>query len=861
MTSPRYLLNRSRPTYIFALASGVAALAYELSWAKNLSLTFGSSTLAASTVVAGFMGGMGVGAWLYHRIQARIDRPLLIYAVLELGIVVTTAIWTQGFRLLPHLFAAGWIPEGLGLTAFRVAFTLLLLLVPAALMGATYPALCTVAIQDRRQVDRHLGMIYGLNTVGAAAGALLAGVFGIQFLGIHGTVAAGNVVNLGVGVAALVLARGQPVAPLAAAEQDLVIPTDLPRSVTGTVIFLSGLATLSYEILWFRALRYVVGNSTFALTVVLFVFLLGLGVGAMSLRRVVARGRAELDLVLTQFGIAGLATLGIGTLAALLSQPELAKPVSVWSPTVQAMHWSLRLAFHGALAVILMLPATLLMGLSFPLATRLFLGDVRRLGARTGGAYLLSNLGSIAGSVGSALVVLPVLGTVGGTRAAIAVNLALGVLILAFLPLPARRLMQSIAAVSLIAALGAVFPSEIVMLHGRLDLLFQKEADAGTVQVLSIPKRPKLRGIAIDGTIIGVSSGFNPRAYSKQILLAHLPMHIDRRLDSTLTIGLGSAATLDALTSYPAISAVGVVEINEAVVEGSRFFDESRALDDPRTRLAVEDALHFLLKRRDPYDLIVSDGKQNNDFSGNSRLLSREFYMLARDRLSPHGIFVQWIPLGTSGFPVVVRTLAAAFPEVEFFFDPPSNILVVAAKQPLGGRPRLSLAESSRLRAAEDLRRFEIPFPEQLLWLWIASREAMVEVAGPGQLNTWNHPILEFRPYRASRAETKQAISDNLRVLLDAASRGENPPDPDFVPADGRSQRALRLAREGLLRLFEGDANGAQALAAEAANLAPGLWAVHELNGGGRGGHHQKWGDPARELLQHLRHGAGGGGH
>ena len=218
--------------YIFAFCSGVAALIYQVAWSRILSMTFGSSTLAVSAVVAGFMGGMGIGAWLYHRVGDRARHATRAYGLLEIGIALATALFTPLYLQLPHFFAgmAAWVPTGGPMGAFRIAVAFGLLLIPSTLMGATYPALCKVMLHTADDVDRRLGWIYGLNTVGAAVGAVAAGFVLIEFLGSTRAVTAANAINLAVGVGALLLARSEAgsAGVTAVAEVDEPLPSALP---------------------------------------------------------------------------------------------------------------------------------------------------------------------------------------------------------------------------------------------------------------------------------------------------------------------------------------------------------------------------------------------------------------------------------------------------------------------------------------------------------------------------------------------------------------------------------------------------------------------------------------------------------
>jgi predicted membrane-bound spermidine synthase len=207
---------------------------------------------------------------------------------------------------------------------------------------------------------------------------------------------------------------------------------------------------------------------------------------------------------------------------------------------------------------------------------------------------------------------------VAGTRLLAAINLALGITLLFSIQLPTRaRLWEAARASLVLLLLILIFPERVHFMCLVTDQLkgvtftFEEEGDLGTVQVLEDRKQPSFKGMTIDGVIIGASRGWNFAVYSKQLLIAHLPMLLDTRIHSALQIGLGSASTLDALATYPTLDRIDCVEINDAVVRGSRLFEESRVFEDPRVRVIAEDALHLLLRSREAYDVVVSDGKQN----------------------------------------------------------------------------------------------------------------------------------------------------------------------------------------------------------------------------------------------------------
>jgi spermidine synthase len=821
--------------YAMAFCSGVAALIYEITWARMLGLTFGSTTLSAAAVIAGFMGGMGLGASLYHLAYDRVSRALALYAALEFGIAVTTALLTRTFYDLPDVFArvGGAVPPGLPLAITRFGWVFVLLLIPAMLMGATFPALCTVMIQTAKGLDRHLGKIYGINTIGAAAGALIAGLLLMERIGLTNTVTVANAVNVAVGLAALWLLR-TPLAQgdaRAAPAAQAAIPTYLPRWITGIVLFVSGFATLAYEILWFRGLRFMVGNSTHALTIVLLIFLVGLGLGALLLQRVARRQAPERDLALCQLLIAvlGLACMVCQTL--LFKIPEVYDHLSILSHTVRFSTWSARLAIACLVATITMLPATLFMGLSFPLASRLFLGDVRKLGTRIGSAYLLANLGSILGSLLAAVLLLPLFSTIGGTKVVAGVNLVLAGMLLACVRRQARRWrVPVVAGVAFSVVMTLVLPASLSRVSDRARqgagiVLFSKDGDLATVEVHQDPQDERKKWMTIDGAAIGWSDGFRQtKYYHKQVMLAHLPMVLDTRIRTTLNMGLGSSATLNTLAGYPEVETLDCVEINAPVVEGARLFPESRVFEDPRVNVVVDDAVHFLLRVDRQYDLIISDGKQDPFYSGNAPLLCREFYQYAFDRLTDAGLFIQWFPLGVlhRDLRINLHTLCDVFPYLEVFAFPPDAIMMLGSRQPVFDRPVRSDERFKRELVARDLSVYLIDHPTALLACWAAGKPQVLALVGDEPLCTWDHLQLDYSAYKAHPDEWSQqnSFGRNSALLLEA-ERVPRPKNQRFELSAPAYRESAALVRQAYVQAFAGNVPQARALAEQAVHANP----------------------------------------
>lgn len=789
---------QTRLLYLLTFFSGIAALIYQVAWSRMLSLAFGSTTLAVSAVVAGFMGGMGIGAWLYHRAGKHFAVPLRAYGTLELGIAGSTTLFTLLFLALPEWFAAtaGSIPQGIETDIFRLVTTFALLIVPSALIGATYPALCQSLIHSADEVDRRLGWIYGLNTLGAAVGAFAAGFAMIEIFGSHGSVLFANVINLAVGAVALALARKSPEAVGHDRPKEESLSSELPYWITGLVLFGSGFATIGYEIVWFRALHYVMGSGTYVLSAALVIFLLGLGLGGLFYRRALLIGRPEWSLGFCQLVIAILALVAMAAEQIVLVTPMLNDHIGSLSTSVSQYSWVIRITIAFGVGLVIMLPATFWMGLAFPIASRLFLGSVGSLASRVGFAYLLSNLGSITGAVLAAMWILPTLGTVGGTKFLAGVNVALGLLILH--RAPGLRLRAVALAATAIVVLGvSILPPRLssenqirLLPKGQAELVFEEESHAGSVQVFSRRDTEDAQAMAIDGVVIAVSESWDSEIYRKQVLLAHLPMVLDREIRHTLNLGVASGSTLETLAQYQQIETLDAVEINPATIRAASHFAESSVFDDPRTDLTIDDAVNFLLRTRKTYDLIVSDAKQHIRFSGNAKVLSEELYQYSLNRLSECGLFVQFLPalLGSrESTELILRTFRSVYPEVEIFMESSFYLITVGSRCPISGRPGLTRKELEDLGVAQEIEFYFVPDASHLPAIWVGSGHEYERAIGDGPINSWDKLPMEFLGYRMRPPHPKRSarildmlLSPRQSKPKGATSFGE---DPYFEPA------------------------------------------------------------------------------
>ncbi|HYT04608.1 MAG TPA: fused MFS/spermidine synthase [Gemmatimonadales bacterium] len=707
--------SAARAYAVLFFLSGATGLVYELLWVRVLYQAFGSTIQSVTTVVAAYMGGLGLGAWLLGRRADRHPRPAALYGLLEIAVGAFGLIspLVLGLAHRAYLGAAGALQlGGPASVALRFGLAALVLLVPTTLMGGTLPVLTRAFMgADRSELKRSVGLLYGLNTLGAVAGTALAGFFLIEHVGIRASLWGTAAVNLALGAGALVLAR--PIAPVPQPADGPVAATPGPgqpylRHLALALLALTAFASLLDEIAWTRVLVMVVGGSTYAFTLVLLVFLLGIGLGSgLVARRGAARPATAADAALAQ-GIAGAG-------AALLLPFFAALPLYVVGVFGHAEFGAgVRLLLLGvAVGAVVLIPAVG-MGLSFPLLTDLAAPRDAARAADVGSAYAVNTLGSIAGAVLTGFVLVVALGTETTLRIGLLIN---GVAALALAGLAARGVAEgsaehralrlrvlgagALASVALGVAFGAPGWSP-----GLIDLgptIYAREPMSAAARQAFFAHRGARQLAFREGRNATVSvwetlSGRTLRVNGKvdasdqadmntEIMLGLAPAAARPDAATALVIGFGSGVTARVLADVPGMRRVRAVEIEPAVLELSRYFAgvNDTVLRRPTVSVVVDDARSALQLERDRFDVIVSE-PSNPWVAGVATLYTPEFFHIVRARLADDGVFGQWIQLYQLPLSVVagiVRNLREVFPHVEVWFSTNVDLIVLASDRPL----------------------------------------------------------------------------------------------------------------------------------------------------------------------------------
>lgn len=796
-------------------ASGAAALTLELVWSRSLRLVFGSSTLAVSTVLAAYMLGLGLGGLAAGRLAARLRRPARAYGLVEIGIGLYAALVPALLAALPGVERSlAGLTSDAAAAAVRFPLVLAVLLVPTTLMGATLPLLVSAWVRAPGQVAGGVGLLYGVNTLGAVAGILGATFVFLPLLGLAGTSRLGALLAATVGVLAIGIAALLPVTE--AAGEPVRRPgvrTRRPAArwnrwllAYGTV----GFTALAYEVCWFRALAMVVGSSIYAFATMLAAFLLGIGLGSLAARRWWdARARPEAAYAL------GLAALGVsawGTVVTLGAAPRwFVQSVDLVGVSPAALS-----GVSALIAVAAMLVPTLILGALFPGVLRLVAAD-RSAPAAAGDVYFVNTVGSALGAFAAGFALIPAFGLQRTMALLIAVNFAVAAWLLAGVTTwqrPRRRAAGAAFAVAAVAVLAVPPPWNPVELNrGVYQLLldadeWRVEAEPlagvepdglrflreGVNTTVAVEQRAGERVLRVNGKPDAGSAGDMPT----QALIGQIPFLFGAEPGRVLVIGLASGVSVGSAALFgPQV--LDVVELEPAMVEASRFFDDlnHRPLERPGVRVIVEDGRLHLARRPPAYDVIISE-PSNPWISGVANLFTREFFRAARAALRPDGVLVQWVQLyglAPQSWTSILAALGAEFRYLYLFSHAGltgGDSFVLAAQRPLG---------------AGDFPRWERLGPEVRADL---ERVGLFDTA-----DLWS--LLRLGPEELAQLAAEAPVintDDNLFVELTAPRSLHDPGALEAVRArlDGFTAGALPLL-EGAGVALDAEEAGALALA------------------------------------------------
>jgi spermidine synthase len=662
--------------------TGATGLIYQVLWSRMLVLSFGYTIYSISTVITAFMGGLAAGSVAGGALADRVRNPVIAYGAAEAGVGLLALATYPLLAGLPHAIAGMRetlsIPfYGFNVWTFLVAIGILA--PPAALMGLTLPLLARAMTAAKESASTELGSLYALNTLGAAIGSIATGFVLIAAFGVFSTIVIAASMNVLVGAAAIALfrrtpgegPRGTAVEPVAAGGKGVL------REPLFWAFGVSGFASLAAEVIWIRTFSPYLENSTYAFSLILAIFLLGIAAGSWAGRAWASRAAG---------GPAGFAfcqvLAGVATGAGLILLFVFIQRYYAVLPSLGLLIRSPSLILEEAAGMTLILvPSTFFLGAGFPFIARWAAEDMAAFGGRTGKLYAANTVGSILGAVGGGFLMLPLLGTRDSLVFLTTLYLVNGGAVLFMMGRAGGRA-HAIKAIALTALL-AIFvltlrliddPNVFAIRNAYKDFEIAAHREDPDVNVTLLKHRERDAFKLYLNLRLVSGSGWLLTPW-----MTHLPLMLQDAAPSRMLIiglGIGHAYNI-AIAHYPEMK-VEVVELVPSVAELYFAFNplSAKAARTKNGSIIIADGRSYLLSAREPYDAILIDPTPPLYGTGAVNLYTADFFRIVRERLAPRGIFLLRIPQSADEASVrlLLRTVIEVFPHVSLWKPPLKNL-------------------------------------------------------------------------------------------------------------------------------------------------------------------------------------------
>jgi spermidine synthase len=778
VASKRPFLFSDLSFFSLIFATGASGLVYQVVWHRYLSRLLGSDTFATSIILGVFLGGLAFGYRLLGDLSAGVKKHFKIYALLEAFIGIWGLIFALLFGLV-HEFTTHWSFNPPFLLVFQGIFlTVLLVGPPTICMGGTVPILTrgfSSSLEDATGVH---AKIYAINTLGAFVGALAAGFWLIQELGLPGTVRLAAIVNL---LAAAFFAcypikslshPARPQAARATAGQKQGAPSSAAKSFSPGALYLiafcSGLSVMTLENVLIRIVNLSMGASAYSFSMIVGAFILAIALGSLAVSRM--RNLTRNALFINQTAVVILLIALYSTLDVWPQLAHVSKILAEPDITGFWIHHARSMAF---LTVVLVLPVGF-MGASIPIMFHELKRSFQEVGKHSGRLLAWNTAGNLFGSLAGGILLYYILDN--GRVFLAATTVAAMAALLASRPL-ARIVRIGAAALFLSTLCLAIYrpfydhsrfmvgtfrerepkpysfqkPKDFYSgFNAGQELLFYKDGPSGTVSVIETGY--KLKDGRRDRTIMVNGKPDSSTVFDIQTLRlsAHIPALLAEERKKILIIGLGTGVTAAEMSLYPEVEELHVAEISSTVIRALRWFSQFTysLATDPRLKIHHGDAFRVLSRNPGKWDVIISE-PSNPWMLGVDQLFTREFYALAENKLEDHGLLLQWMHLYEASedmLGMVLNTLLGVFPHCRVFVSQPNDLLILASKRPVGQQDveRAGAVLAGNPRVAGSLSEIRLPTLEAVLLREIWNSSAGVEGFKKYGVQTMDHPRLHY---------------------------------------------------------------------------------------------------------------------
>lgn len=763
--------------HLFVFGSGFAALLFQILWMKQLGLFFGNTSHAAGTTLAAFFAGLATGSWFWGKRSARSPNPLRVYAGLEAGIAASGLLYFLTSAIYQELYPLVYqnLSSESSLLGVRFLLAIALIFPASFFMGGTIPVLAQFIVSQPKSFGRQSALLYGINTLGAATGAGLAGFFLPLWIGFNAICLLGMAVASAIAVISYSISKSLD--SLIFDKNDESDANELMSHKSETnaslkpshwsyplICFLSGFGVLALEVLWTRMFTQVLENSVYTFSAILVVVLISLSLGAM-LSSFLARTMTNTRKVL-----AGLILMGGGM---VISTPH----VFMWlTDGLQIIAtkgtWSEYILLIFKSVLITVAPPAILLGTIFPFLMKVEEREHLQPGPCLGRLATINTVGAIVGSLICAFFFLK---TYGMWQTMLVIS-TLYLLSLFSLPLSWDRWGSALrgAALGLIVLSFTFFnPSKLPTFS--VDKLTENEVVLETWEAsnctVSVVESPYGRSIKINSHYgLGSTGAFMPQRLQSDLTFLMKP-----DITSVFFLGMGTGITAGSAldSSYPNVTKVITCELVPEVITAARkhltdirgFNPTGGLFTDPRSKILAEDGRNFLMASDETFDLINADLFVPFR-SGAGSLYTKEHFQNVKKRLNPGGLFVQWLPmyqLTENEYMIIANTLMEVFPQVTLWrngFQPGEEVLALVGhldNTPLPSTVLDSRADkeySVRGRTEYDLANLALPFnPQTILLFYCGNLSQARSIFKDYPINTDNRPLIEYLAPRSYREQ------------------------------------------------------------------------------------------------------------
>ncbi len=651
------------------VGSGAAALIYEVVWFQMLQLSLGSSAVSMGVLLGVFMGGMGLGSWMFPKRVDKKHHPLKVYAFLELGIGLCGLLVLLIVPLLGGVYTA-IAGTGQFSVFLRGLVAAMILLPPTLMMGATLPAIARYVETTPKGVS-WMGFFYGGNIAGAVIGTLLAGFYLLRVYDMVTATIVAVVFNVAVAGLALVLAKSAHYEPAGVSVKDPVVEPG--ARVVYIAIALSGLTALASQVIWARALSLLIGATVYTFSLILAVFLVGLGIGS-SLGSSMAGSLKHPRVALGWVQMLLCVALAYAAYMTTASMPFWPINPSISSDYMFNFQLDLmRVAF-------VVLPGAILWGMSFPLALASVAEKGQDPARLVGGVYAANTAGAIVGALAASLLAIALIGSQNAQMVLIGLSAVSGLMLLASHADETGKGKSQLATMGMLVAvtIGAALLARTVppmpgllVAYGRYaatwvgqnEIIYTGEGMTASVAVSRTPN-----GVLNYHNAGKVQASSEPQDMRLQRMLGHMTTLIPDNPKTVVVIGCGAGVTAGAVAIDPVLTQVTIAEIEPLVPKVvSTYFSEHNfdVIRNPKVRVHLDDARHFLLTTKEKFDAITSD-PLDPWVKGAATLYTREFFDVVKSRLNPGGVVTLFVQLYESSDEAVkseIATFLESFPD------------------------------------------------------------------------------------------------------------------------------------------------------------------------------------------------------